>query len=186
MGEFKDFLINENSIHLGHKMGDILNAMQELEEEGQNMGKRQVVKHSERLVSMIRRILHSNWPKKNQRHLEGLQKVGVAIMKTIEEKGELSDLLPSANSELQKILSDMKVPINQVGTPDGDRAKDKDSVDKEMHDKENAPPTAPPDGDGQSPPGQPMPQDATMDQMPPAAPNAGPGAQVPPQPAPPM
>jgi len=68
--EFKDYLLNENRAYLGEKIGDILNAVHDLEQEGANMGARQMMKFSEKIVSRIRRILHSNWPQTEDGHLK--------------------------------------------------------------------------------------------------------------------
>ncbi len=175
--EFKYFLLSESRVYLGSKIGDILNAMQELQEEGPHMGKRQFMKHAERISAMIRRILHSSWPQKETHHLKGLQKIGVAIMKSIEEKGDLEEALKGGSAELEKILANMKVPVNQIGAPDETEGqKGGESVENPEHKPDKPPEPAPPDGAGQAPPqppqsGQQPPPDATM---------------MPPQGAPPM
>ena len=114
MSEFRDFLLNESRYVLGQKVGDILNAMQELADEGPHMGKRQLVRHTEKMASLIRRIIHGSWQKKVQQHLKTLQKVGVALMKAIEEKDNLEDVLSSSSQELQSVLKSMGVPIHQM------------------------------------------------------------------------
>lgn len=177
MGEFKYFLLNENSVYLGQKMGDILNAIQELSQEGDHMGKRQLVKHTENIVSMIRRILHSSWPKKNQQHLKGLQKVGVALAKAIEEEGQLSDILKSSDQELQSILNDMKVPIQQFVNSEKDNS---DKMEKPEHKNKKIEPQQPP-MDNQQPQMPPDQQQPPMEQQPPMPPSMPNGMQQMPQ-----
>tara|TARA_Y100000034_G_scaffold136085_2_gene210726 strand:+ start:2759 stop:3316 length:558 start_codon:yes stop_codon:yes gene_type:complete len=151
MGDFKYFLLNENRVFLGERIGDILNSLQELEEESPHMGKRQLIRHADRIVSMIRRIVHSSWPKNEKKHLKHLQKVGVALAKAIDEKGEIADIIGGASSELTELLNKMGSPIHQIGTGKGDEAKDAESqADEPDHkkDKDEKPeqmpqPTAP-------------------------------------------
>jgi outer membrane biosynthesis protein TonB len=137
---FRYFLLNEGTVYLGQMLGDILNAMQELAEEAPQMGSRQLTKHCERIVALIRRILHSSWQQQDKKHLEGLQKIGVAIMKAIEEKGDLVETLQSASSELEEILAKMKVPVHQIGGGEKKEPEEATGVDK----PEKGPPKQPP------------------------------------------
>jgi hypothetical protein len=138
MGEFKEFLLNESKLYLGQRIGDILNALHTLNDEGKHMGQRQLVKHAERVGAMIRRILHSSWPKKNTHHLQGLQSAGVAIMKALEDKGDLEEILVSSAKELERVLSDMGTPVNQLGGgEDEGPSKDKEEIDKPEHKPEH-------------------------------------------------
>ncbi len=177
---FRSFLFNESRVYLAHKIGDILNAMQELQEEGPQMGKRQFMKHAERISAMIRRILHSSWPQKEVHHLKSLQKVGVAIMKSIEEKGDLEEAIKGGTAEFEKVLSNMKVPVHQIGAPDETEGqKGGEGVENPEHKPDKPPEPAPPDGAGQAPPqgaGQQPPPDGKM----------GPPGLMQPQGAPPM
>jgi len=113
---FKTFLLNENKVHLGQRMGDILNSIHDLEENGESMGNRQLMKSAETIVNQIRRILHTHWAQNELKYLEILQKIGVAIMKSIEEKsGDLIAIISSAGQEVEKTLSELGVPQNNLG-----------------------------------------------------------------------
>jgi hypothetical protein len=79
---FSDFLLNENKAYLGSRIGDILAAIQDLTQNSEGMGSRQLVANSQRILGQIRRILHSNWSKREEKYLKQLQKAGVAIAKT--------------------------------------------------------------------------------------------------------
>jgi len=113
------FILNENRAYLGEKIGDILNAVHDLEQEGANMGARQMIKFSEKIVSRIRRILHSNWPQTEETYLKSLQKVGVALMKAIEEKNDLRELMPQIKQELEDVSGKLGVPVNTLAAPEG-------------------------------------------------------------------
>ena len=116
--EFKSFLLNEDKAYLGQKIGDILNALQELAENGKAMGTRQLIKNSEAIVNQVRRVLHSDWQKEEEKYLKPMQKVAVAIMRAIEEKDDLQSILSSASEELGKVHSDLGAPALSLGTPD--------------------------------------------------------------------
>lgn len=111
---FKNYLLTENENYLAQRIGDILNALQDLQENHQNMGTRQTVAAAKTIVSQIRSILHVNWAKKQLPTLESLQKVGVAIMKTVEERGNIADILPACIAELQKNIQKTGEPINNL------------------------------------------------------------------------
>lgn len=115
---FKQFILNESQAYLGQKVGDILTAVQELRDDAGNMGARDLTRFSERIVNQIRRILHSNWPKEEKKHLVVLQKVAVALMKSIEEKDDLPGTIAGAASSLEKLVADLGVPIHKLAATD--------------------------------------------------------------------
>ena len=115
---FKEFILNESQAYLAQKVGDILTAAQELRDDSKNMGSRDLVRFSERIVNQIRRVLHSNWPREEKKHLITLQKVGVALMKSIEDKDDLSGTISGSTEALEKLVSDLGVPINKMATTD--------------------------------------------------------------------
>ena len=86
---FKSFLLNEASVYLAQKVGDILSALQELREDAPNMGTRDLTQYAMRIVVLIRRVLHSSWPKDEQPNLLILQKAG-----RMQEDVKLSMKLP--------------------------------------------------------------------------------------------
>ena len=181
---FKDYILLENRVYLGSKMGDILTALQELRDDSQSMGSRSLVRYSEKIVNQIRRVLHTHWPKDELKFLKPLQKIGVAMMKAIEEREGLEEIVSGSAGELEKVLSKMGVPINKIGsnTSDSPEPEDKSTSPKE---------TNPPSG-GDKPPEQPAAPSAA-DPLATPDPNAGaapagatPGAGTgqPPPPAP--
>jgi len=178
--QFKDFLLNENRVYLGQKIGDILSAVHDLQQDEPGMGERHYVRFAEKVVTAIRRVLHSPWPRSEQQYLKDLQKIGVALAKTIDEKGELKQIMPSIKTELEQLSGKLGMPVNQMGvqqgaepaqlpdeTPEGDTAP-------EQQQQQQQPPNPPmePQIGGQPPmpgtPGQPpMPGQGQPPQQPP-------------------
>lgn len=111
---FKYFLINEQQNILAQKIGDVLSALQTLNDDLSNLGSKDKNTYSDRISSDIKSLLRKNWPKEEIKYLGKLQAVAVAIKKTIEERGSLEDLLPNVIEELQNILEDMGAPINTL------------------------------------------------------------------------
>lgn len=114
---FKIFILNEESRYLGNKVGDVLTAAQEIEQDIENLGSRHLNRLADNIVNQIRKILHSNWSNKSEKHLQKLQRVAVAIKKTIEEKGDLKQILPAAVQELQNISGKLGVKVNNLQAP---------------------------------------------------------------------
>ncbi|RTK95648.1 MAG: hypothetical protein EKK64_06215 [Neisseriaceae bacterium] len=114
--EFKQFILNENKSYLAQKIGDILTASQELRDDVKNMGSRDVIRFSERIINQIRRILHSNWTKEELKTLKVLQKVGVSLSKGIEEKDNLPEVISGITALLEKLSSDLGQPVNRLAS----------------------------------------------------------------------
>lgn len=137
---FKEFLLNEQQAYLAQKVGNILTAVQELRDDAKNLGTRDLITYSQRIVNQIRRVLHSSWPKEEQPHLVVLQKAGVALMKSIEEKDDLPGVIQGVSGVLEKLVADLGVPINKLTpTEAGKESKDK----KGTGDTENKSPEPP-------------------------------------------
>src|SRR5580698_7225364 len=101
--KFRDFLLKEQKEYLAHKVADVLTTVHELLEAGKQMGAKQLIRQSEYVVNQMRKILHSTWPRSEHKYLKVLQKCGVALMKAIEEKGDLPETFLSVKSELEKL-----------------------------------------------------------------------------------
>lgn len=118
MERFSNFLINEEKSYLGHRVGDVLVSLQDLQGDLENMGTRQLSRYAEEVVNQIRKILHSRWSPKYQNQLKELQKIGVAIQKTIDERGDLKQLLPAAVKSLESLSGRLGVKINNLKAPE--------------------------------------------------------------------
>jgi hypothetical protein len=113
---FRSFLLNENHHYLGKKMGDILGAVQSLSDDATQMGSRSIIKAAEGIVNQIRRILHGRWADDDLQYLKRLQKVGVAIMRGIDSDENMAQIMAAVSEEIQKVLDDLEVPINDLGS----------------------------------------------------------------------
>ena len=116
---FKDFVLNEARAYLGVRLGDILNATQDLEQNSKGMGTRQMVKNAEGIVNQIRRVLHTHWDKQEESSLKKLQKAGVALARAIEEKDDLENIITAVKGELEELVGDLGQPIGELGKPEG-------------------------------------------------------------------
>jgi hypothetical protein len=118
---FKEFLLTEQREFLIDKINDILTGIHELLQAGKQMGARQMLKNSEEVVGRIRSILHGSWPRSEHKYLKVLQKCGVALMKAIDEKGDLPEVFNSVRAELEKLSGKFKKPVNKLGTADEEK-----------------------------------------------------------------
>lgn len=171
---FREFILNENKAYLGERLGTLLTALQELQQNSDGMGTRQVVANSERLVNQIRRILHGNWSRREEKYLKHLQIIGVALAKAIDEKDNLMDVIPSVTSELENLLSKMQVPVHSLGSEEQPEEEDSEGVapPEEMDPQPKQQPQAPQDQQ-QAPPQEQPPQEQPMPQQPMPMPPAG-------------
>lgn len=159
--KFQNFLLNESKFYLGHKIGDILSALQELQQNSDGMGTRQIVANSDRIVNQIKRILHGNWSSKDEKHLKKLQIVGVALAKAIDKKDNLIEIIPNVVSALEELMSKMGQPVNSLGVSDQDSETEEPSEDelgpsKGKEDKKNS--AKPPQNPQNDPSSSPSPQ----------------------------
>ena len=128
-----------------------------------SMGTRQQVKNAELIANQVRRILHSNWRDQEKEHLKDLQKIGVAILKAIEEKDDLKGILASAKSELENVSGGLGTPVQQLNKPEGGKEQQGDQ-------SEETPPVEQPPQEQQPPPQQMPPNQMGGDGMPPGGP----------------
>ncbi|RDJ35445.1 MAG: hypothetical protein DWQ19_11560 [Crenarchaeota archaeon] len=166
---FKDFLLNENKFYLGQRIGDVLTSLHDLQQNSEGMGRRQVTANAERIVDQIRSVLHSTWSKKEEKYLKDIQKAGAAIARSIEEKGDLEEILPSVTNELEQVASKLGTPANSLATPPGGEEPETEEPGENMAD---------PQGQQEQPPEQQQPPQ----EQPPMQPQAQPQGM--PQPMP--
>src|SRR5690606_24344986 len=109
------------------RSGDILTALQDLDQNSNAIGTKQLVSACEGIVNQIRRILHTHWPKREEYNLKKMQKIAVSLMKAIETKSDLTYVIKGSIQELEGMLGNLKAPVNQLITPEGE---DKPAPDK--------------------------------------------------------
>lgn len=121
---FKQFLLNESKFRLGEKIGDLLMAMQELEEEAPHLGPRKLIVAAKEVVDDIKLIFTDRWDSSDNKYLTVLQQIGVAISKAIEVKGGIPETIAAAAARLQEILNALETPINTLGSQDQPKEKE--------------------------------------------------------------
>ena len=114
---FKNFLLFENEQFLSDQMNDVLSALQDLQEEIENIGTRNLVRTSQVIANNIRNIVKSHWEISSEKPLISLQKCGVAILKAIQEKSDLKEIIPSVIEEIQKAIEQIGQPVNKIASP---------------------------------------------------------------------
>ena len=118
MSKFKFFLLNEEKTYFGHRVSDVLTSFQDLNNDIENLGSRQLARLAEEIVNQIRKILHDSWSTKHVGHLHQLQKIGVALQKTVEDRGDLRQMLPAAASALEDLMTKLGVKSNNLEAPE--------------------------------------------------------------------
>jgi len=170
MDHFKYFLLNEERGYLGHRVNDVLTSIQDLQDDIENLGSRHLSRLAEDIVNQIRKILHSQWAPRSHKHLEELQKIAVAIQKTIDDKGDLREVIPSVMQNLQTLAGQLGVKVNDLQAPEIIPGEDIDQSDFELT------------GDGEQPPPAEQPPQPGQPPMPQPGPAPMPGQSQPPMP----
>ena len=150
------YLLNEDKSHLGHRVNDILTSMQDLQDDMDNLGTRHFNRLVDELVNEIRKVLHGQWNSQNHGFLGDLQKVAVALKKTLEDKGDMKEIFPAAVQTMQGLAGKLGVKVNDMEAPEMEGGSDVSQDDFELT------------GQGpeqQQDPNQ-MPQDPMMGQQP--------------------
>lgn len=111
--EFRSYLLVEQKKYFSDKVGDVLTGIQNLLDGGKQISLRNLMQYSTEVVNQIRKILHSSWTRAEYKYLKVLQRVGVAISKAIDEKGDLEEILASSAAEVQNVLHKLGYPINK-------------------------------------------------------------------------
>lgn len=113
---FKSFLICEASGYFGLKISSVLESLQELSEDVPNIGTRIISRRITTIVNQIRQILRDRWSDREVPHLKSLQKIGVALMQAVDEKGDVPSTINASIAELQKVIGKTKMPANDLGS----------------------------------------------------------------------
>jgi len=118
MARFKDHILNEEKSFLGNRVGDVLTALQDLQNDMENLGSRLLMRYTDQIVNQMRKILHDRWKSKHEAYLKELQKVAVALKKAIEEKGDVKQMIPAAVEALQNLSGKLGVKVNNMEAPE--------------------------------------------------------------------
>lgn len=140
---FRTYVLNENKVYLAKEIGDVLNSSQELSDEVNKIGTRNLVRYGQIIVNKARGILQGHWGNENRKFLKSLQKCAVALAKSIDENDNIEDVLKSTIDTLQKVIDKMGVPVNafQVTEKPPETEKPKDVATQDI-----APETPPASG----------------------------------------
>lgn len=133
--KFSEFILNEDKAYLGHKVGDILTAAHDLQDDIENLGARQISRMADSIVNHIRKILHQQWQPVHKKHLKELQAIAVMIKKAIDEKKQqgttfdLKETIKMCIQKLEDVSTKLGTPVNKASAPptdDGENMNDDD------------------------------------------------------------
>ena len=65
---FRTFVMNENKVYLAKEIGDVLNSAQELSDEVNKIGTRNLVRYGQIIVNKARGILQGHWGNENRKY----------------------------------------------------------------------------------------------------------------------
>ena len=120
----KEFLLNEEKSHFGHRVGDVLTTVQDLQNDMENMGSRHLSRLSDQIVDELRKIIHGTWGDNQKKHLKPLQRAAVALKKAVDERDDLKEIIPTVSQELQNVLGKLGVRVNNLNAPEEQGAGD--------------------------------------------------------------
>lgn len=138
MKSFKWFIINEDRAYLSHKVGDVLTAAHDMQDDLESLGARQVTRMADQLVNQIRKILHSQWEPNQMSYLKELQAVAVMIKRAIEENNQsgstydLKETIKIAIQKLQEISGKLGGKTNQLDAPPQQAGEDLSQQDFQL------------------------------------------------------
>jgi hypothetical protein len=112
---FKQFLLTENKKFFGKKIGEIVNSLADIGQDAPNLGARHLVRLAEKEVNNLRSVLKKSWSEQiKQDYLPDVQRVAYNLAKTIEDKGDLRDVLPQVLQDLENLSGRLGVKMNQL------------------------------------------------------------------------
>lgn len=116
MGEFKNYLLKEQTEYLAQKIGDILSGVQALSDDATNLGSRQLVRAADNIVNQMRRILNGRWSRQEIKYLREVQKIAVALAKAVDSNENVPEILAGSATALEQLLSGLGYPLNKIGS----------------------------------------------------------------------
>ncbi len=131
---FRTYVLNENKVYLAKEIGDVLNSSQELADEVNKIGTRNLVRYSQIIVNKCRGILQGHWGNENRKFLKSLQKCAIALAKSIDENDNIENVLKSTIAALQQVVDKMGVPVNafQITKKPAEMEKPKDVATQDI------------------------------------------------------
>lgn len=130
---FKEFLLIEQKEYLADRVANILTGIHESLVGGKQIGAKQFLKNSELIVNQIRNVLHSSWSRAEHKYLKVLQKCGVALMKAVEDKGDLHEIFNSVRVELENLSKKIGKPVNTLGQDESPQKPEPPPPGEEKH-----------------------------------------------------
>lgn len=117
---FKNYLLIENKALFSQRLGDIMNALQELIENPVKIGKD---KSAKKIADEIRsRFLKTKWSSSLEGNLLILRNCAANILMSLDPKKEnrkdLDVVLRACLSKLNQISNNLESPINNIITPE--------------------------------------------------------------------
>ena len=115
---FKLFLLNENKSDLGLKLGNIINAIDDLSQDIDKKGQKLNV-FADDIIARVKAILRSDWPSELSQYLKQIRNALIVICKSMDGSNEmpLPEALKIFLKQLKKISENLGSPITDVGTP---------------------------------------------------------------------
>jgi hypothetical protein len=112
---FREFVLNENKVYLAKEIGDVLNSSQELSDEVNKIGTRNLVRYAQIIVNKSRGILQGHWGNENRKFLKGLQKCAVSLAKSIDENDNIEMGVPINAFQITEKPKEMETPKDVSG-----------------------------------------------------------------------
>lgn len=117
--EFKDFLINENKTLFSQRLGDILNALQELSSDPKSIGKKENVKI---IANQIRSnfLRGQKWPGDLKYQIKMLITIAVNLLKSVdpqvENRPDMDAVINSSIKNIEQMSKKLSIPNNQLAS----------------------------------------------------------------------
>ena len=170
---FKSFLLTENRQILANDIGQILTYLQSVQDNTGMQKSRDLKDVPKQVQKMVHSVLEKTPSNEDVKYVQKLSKIAGALMMSVDHKYkdqnlDVKQLIPTAVSELEKIVSDMGVPINALGVDQQTPEKNQTGVDKPLK-PQKATPVKTPKNDQSAPPPKPQ----TMEKSAPATPPEG-------------
>lgn len=135
---FKQFLLTEDKSDLGLKIGNIVNAIDDISKDIDHKGQKLNV-FADDIIVRVKSILRTDWPSELIQYLKQIRSALIIVCKSMDgsNKTPLPEAMVSFSKQLKKIADGLGAPLTDIGTPPMSKPEDSNISNSQKSDSKS-------------------------------------------------